>query len=125
VLEESGRITLIEEEGEYIPGIRFRIYDGHTRGQIVPEINFNGRKVMYMADFIPSSAHVPLVYIAAVDVEPLKVLEEKEAYLKEAARDKHILFFEHDQYYEACTVEETEKGFAVRERGALVEMIGE
>jgi len=125
VLEDSGRITLIEKEGEHIPGIWFRIYDGHTRGQIVPEINYNGRKVMYMADFIPSSAHVPLVYIAAVDVEPLKVLEEKEAYLREAARDKHILFFEHDHYTEACTVEETDKGFAVKERGTLVEMIGE
>ena len=125
VLEESGRITRVETEGEHIPGIYFRIFDGHTRGQIVPEISYKGRKVVYMADFIPSSAHIPLVYIAAVDVEPLKVLEEKEAYLTEAATEGHILFFEHDHYFEACTVEETEKGFAVKERGALVEMTGD
>lgn len=125
VLEKSGRITCVKEEGEHIPGIFFRIYNGHTRGQIIPEVRYYGQKIVYMADFVPSSAHIPLVYIAAVDVEPLKVLEEKEAYLKEAAKEGHILFFEHDHYFEACTVEDTEKGFKVKARGTLVEMIGE
>ncbi len=124
ILKDSGRITFIDEEGEHIPGICFRIYDGHTRGQIIPEIRYNGKKIFYMADFIPSSAHIPLVYIASVDVEPLKVLIEKEAYLIEAAKEGHILFFEHDQYFEACTVKQTDKGFAVKERGTLMEMIG-
>ncbi|MDD3011442.1 MAG: MBL fold metallo-hydrolase [Bacteroidia bacterium] len=124
-LKESGRITFIEEEGEHLPGIQFRIYDGHTRGQLIPEIGYNDKKIVYMADFIPSSAHIPLVFIAAVDVEPLKVLKEKEAYLKEAAKSKHILFFGHDHYFEACTVEETEKGFVVKERGTLQEMVGQ
>ncbi|PID93739.1 MAG: MBL fold metallo-hydrolase [Bacteroidetes bacterium] len=124
LLAKSGRITLVEEEGEHIPGIFFRIYDGHTRGQIIPEIRYQGKTVAYMADFIPSSAHLPLVYIAAVDVEPLKVLKEKEAYLKRAVEEQHILFFEHDHYFEACTVKETPKGFAVRERGKLATFLG-
>jgi len=111
VLENSNRLIKVEKNGEYIPGIEFRIYNGHTEGQIIPIIDYNGKKVVFTADFIPSSAHIPLVYIASVDIKPLEVLEEKEAFLEEAYRNRYLLFFEHDFYHETCKIEKTERGY--------------
>lgn len=111
VLENSGRLNKITKSGEHIPDIEFRIYNGHTDGQIIPIINYNGIRIVYAADFIPSSAHIPLVYIASVDIKPLEVLKEKEVFLEEASRNGYILFFEHDYYHETCKIEKTERGY--------------
>jgi uncharacterized lipoprotein YbaY len=64
-----------------------------------------------MADMIPTQAHIPVPYVMGYDVRPLDTMSEKTAVLAEAAvDDKIILFFEHDPLYEACTVEQTDKG---------------
>ena len=68
-----------------------------------------------MADLLPSAAHIPLPYVMSYDTRPLITLEEKDIFLKEAAKNGYILFFEHDLYHEACTVEETEKGVRLKE----------
>jgi hypothetical protein len=68
-----------------------------------------------MADVLPSTAHIPLPYVMSYDTRPLITLEEKEKFLKEAAQKGYVLFFEHDLYHEACTVEETEKGVRLKE----------
>ena len=76
---------LVEKEGEIIPGIDIRFFDGHTPGQMIPFIRYKGRTIVYMADFIPTSANIPLVWLASYDLFPVTVLEEKEVFLKEAS----------------------------------------
>ena len=68
-----------------------------------------------MADVLPSATHIPLPYVMSYDTRPLITLEEKEKFLKEAAQNGYILFFEHDLYHECCTVVETEKGVRMKE----------
>jgi hypothetical protein len=63
-----------------------------------------------MADLLPSTAHIPLPYIMAYDTRPLITLKEKEEFFDEAIKNNYILFFEHDIYYECCTLKMTEKG---------------
>jgi len=41
---------------------------------------------------------------------PLTTLNEKKSFLKEAAEDNYILFFEHDPVYECCNLQQTERG---------------
>ena len=114
-LSESGKLKFIEKEGELFPGLEIRIYDGHTRGQIIPHINYRGKTVVFMGDLLPSAAHVPLPYIMAYDVDPMKTLAEKKEFLKEAVENGSILFFEHDAYHECATLTETEKGIRIKE----------
>lgn len=110
-LEQSGRLRLIDSPTELCPGLRLELFNGHTRGQIIPYISYKDRTIIYMADFIPTAFNIPMPYIPSVDIEPLVTLQEKEVFLKEAATNNYILFFEHDHYTECCTVIETEKGF--------------
>jgi len=118
-IEESGHLKLIEEEGEYIPGIVFKMYDGHTDGQVIPHIKVNGKTVVYTADLMPSSAHIPMPWIMSYDTRPLQTLKDRERFYKEALENDYILFFEHDIYNEACILEDTPKGARVAKTGKL------
>ncbi len=118
-IQESGQLNLIEEEGEHIPNIDFRLYHGHTEGQVIPHIRINGKTVVFMADLMPSSAHIPMPWIMAYDTRPLQTLKDKERFYKEALENDYILFFEHDLYNEAATLHNTEKGVRVKETGKL------
>ena len=120
-VSESGKLKLIDEEGEYIPNIVFKLYNGHTDGQVIPHIQMNGKTVVFMADLMPSAAHIPMPWIMAYDTRPLQTLHDKERFYAEAVKNDYILFFEHDLYNEACTLEDTPKGVRVKKAGQLVE----
>lgn len=121
-IEESGHLKLIEEEGEILPNINVKFFNGHTEGQVIPYINYNGKTLAFMADLLPSTAHVPMPWIMAYDVRPLETLKDKERFYKDALKDNIILFFEHDLYNECCTLHETEKGIRVKETFKLSEI---
>ncbi len=122
-IQESGRLNLIEEEGEFIPNIDFKLYDGHTNGQVIPHVKYNGKTVVFMADLMPSSAHIPMPWIMAYDTRPLQTLKDRERFYAEALENNYILFFEHDIYHEAAILHETEKGVRVKETGRLADFI--
>ena len=89
--------------------------EGHTSSMMLPKINYNGKTIVYMADLLPSVAHLPLPYIMAYDMFPLTTLNEKKAFLTEAEKNNYILFFEHDPLTECCTLQQTEKGIRVKD----------
>jgi len=112
---ESGQLKFIEKDTELYSGINLRLYNGHTVGQIIPFINTGEKTVVFMADLIPSTAHIPLVWNMAYDVRPMDMLREKEDFLNEAVEKKYTLFFQHDLYNECATVQQTEKGVRLKE----------
>ncbi|HOE59917.1 MAG TPA: MBL fold metallo-hydrolase [Bacteroidales bacterium] len=120
---EAGPLNLIEKPGPFIQQIDLRFYNGHTSGQIIPFIHLNNQTVVFVSDFIPSSAHLPLVYIPAYDIQPLITLTEKEEFLHEAIEKQYILVFGHDYFNEAATVIIKGKGFQAEKIGKLSEFI--
>ncbi len=115
-IQEKGKLNLVENETEILPGISIRLFFGHTEGQAIPMIKCGDKTVVYMADLLPSAAHIPLPYVMSYDTRPLITLEEKEIFMKEAAENGYILFLEHDINNECCTVQLTEKGVRVKEK---------
>lgn len=121
-IEESGHLKMIEEEGEFLPNITAKLFNGHTEGQMIPYINYNGRTVAFMADLMPSTAHIPMPWIMAYDVRPLETLKDKERFYKYALEKDIILFLEHDLYHECCTLHDTPKGIKVKDTFRLEEL---
>jgi glyoxylase-like metal-dependent hydrolase (beta-lactamase superfamily II) len=113
---DTGKLNLVEKEGELFPDIEVRFFDGHTPGQMIPFIHFEGKTIVYMADLIPTAANIPLLWLAAYDLYPVKTMEEKLLFLEEAFKNNYILFFEHDFYTECATVLKTQKGFTENEK---------
>lgn len=125
-IEQSGQLKLISEPNDGIAdfssNIKLRFVYGHTDAMMLPQISYKGRTIVYMADLLPSIAHIPLPYIMAYDMFPLKTLEEKKLFLTEALENNYILFFEHDPVIETCTLIQTDKGIRHGEGRRLVEM---
>ena len=119
---EKGRIKLVDSDCELFPGISIRIFNGHTDGQVIPFVRYKDKTIVYMADLLPSAAHIPLPYVMSYDTRPLITLKEKEAFMNEAAQKGYVLFFEHDLYRECCTVQVTEKGFRMKDSFALADI---
>lgn len=108
-LKESGKLSFITENSPQFENIKFKILNGHTVGQIIPVISYNGNQIVFTADFIPSSSHLPIPYIASVDIQPLIAMKEKSEFLSEAIENDFILVFQHD-INECCRVIKSDKG---------------
>ncbi len=115
-IQESGQLNFVnEKESDFHPDISIRYAFGHTDAMMLPQIKYKGKTLVYMADLLPSTGHIPLPYVMAYDMFPLKTLEEKAAFLTEAAEQDYILILEHDPINECCTVEKTEKGIKLKD----------
>ena len=82
---------------------------------MLPQINYKGKTIVYMADLLPSHGHIPIPYVMAYDMFPLTTLNEKKSFLNEALANDYILFFEHDPVHECCTLHDTERGIRPNE----------
>lgn len=112
---DLGGLNLIEEEGELLQGITIRIFNGHTRGQIIPLIRYKGKTIVFVADLFPSTAHIPIPWNMAYDVEPLVTMKEKEEFLKEALEGDYIFLYQHDYYNECSRIKQTSRGIRATE----------
>jgi len=122
-LLNAGKIKFIEKDTELFENVSVKIFNGHTAGQVIPFVKYNNKTIVYMADLIPTSAHLPLVWVLSYDTNPLISLSEKEIFLNEAAENNYILFFEHDIINECCTVKKTDKGVRTDKAGLLNEFL--
>lgn len=122
-LYESGRMKFIEQEGAFAEWVEVRIFNGHTAGLLVPILTINNKKLIYIGDFIPTTAHIPVSWVCGFDTQPLLSLIEKTEFLKEAAENDYTFFFEHDFNNECCTLTPGEKGIVVKETFELDEFL--
>lgn len=122
-IKESGKLKMIEvtENGltPFTETISIRFAFGHTDAMMLPQINYKGRTIVYMADLLPAAAHIPLPYVMAYDMFPLITLREKKAFLEEAVENDYVLMFEHDPEISFCTLTRSERGIRMKEKFVL------
>jgi glyoxylase-like metal-dependent hydrolase (beta-lactamase superfamily II) len=113
-IQESGKLKFIERTGDFsdtpFDNISVFFADGHTDSQMIPIIDYQGKKLVFAADLLPSTGHIPLPFVMGYDTRPLLTLSEKEKFLNKVADEEMILFLEHDPENECCTLKHTEKG---------------
>jgi len=114
-IKESGQLKFVPEGQGFNADIDIHYAYGHTDAMMLPKIRYKDKTVVYMADLLPSIAHIPLPYVMAYDMFPLTTLNEKKSFLTNALNEGDILFFEHDPQHECCVLEQTEKGIRAGE----------
>lgn len=122
-MKDSGKLNLVEKEGELFPNFEVRFFDGHTPGQMIPFIHTEKETFVYTSDLIPTTANIPLLWIASYDLDPVKVMAEKKIFLDEVADKNYTLFFEHDYYSECATIKHSEKGVVLKEKFKLADLV--
>jgi len=113
-IKESGHLNFINE-GDLFNNFEILFVNGHTEAQMIPHIKYKDRTIVFSADLLPSTGHIPLPYVMGYDTRPLVTLTEKEKFLKLAAEKDYILYLQHDYYNECCTVEKTERGIRLKD----------
>lgn len=95
-LHEAGVLDLVEGECEIVPGISVHLTPGHVPFHQGIKIRSGGETAFFLADLVPTHAHLPLPWIMGYDVEPLVTLESKRRLLRQALDEHWLLVFEHD-----------------------------
>ena len=125
-IQESGQLKFVNRTNNFtekvFPFMDVLFVDGHTESQMIPHLNYQGKKLVFMADLLPCVGHIPLPYVMGYDTRPLITLEEKKAFLEKAAQEEYILFLEHDHQNELCTLQNTEKGVRVKDTFSFSEL---
>jgi glyoxylase-like metal-dependent hydrolase (beta-lactamase superfamily II) len=88
--------TLLEGEAEPLPGIRCLPTPGHVPYHQSVLIESGGERACFLADLVPTSAHLPLPWIMGYDLEPLVTLESRRRLYQRAEGEGWLLVFEHD-----------------------------
>lgn len=99
LLEQSGRLELLDD-GEISttlgPDWRFHVSDGHTPGQLLPEVQMPSGPVVFAGDLVPGAPWVHLPITMGYDRFPEGLIDEKNALLSDLLARNGRLVFTHD-----------------------------
>jgi glyoxylase-like metal-dependent hydrolase (beta-lactamase superfamily II) len=113
-IQQSGQLQMIPVPAEgtapFSEHVSIRFVHGHTDAQMLPQISYQDKTMVFMADLLPSVYHIPVPYVMAYDMFPLTSLHEKKSFVEEACAGNYVLFFQHDPVNECCTLKQTDRG---------------
>jgi len=96
---------------------------GHTEAQQIVKISdTQGNTLVFVADLLPTTAHLAPAWNMAYDVRPLQTIDEKAAFLDDAVDGGWSLFFEHDPEVAVADVHRTDRGVATTNHRPLTDL---
>jgi len=116
ILSDKKILNLLDGEIKFDDFIELIPVNGHTRNMQIVKISDDKNTILYSADLVPMSAHIPLPFIMGYDLFPVVTLEEKRKYLNLAKENDWHIFFEHDPYTSSAKVDKNDKGFFIKEK---------
>lgn len=118
-LLEEGRLEQADGRCALADGIEVLPVDGHTPAMQLVKVGDGTTTVLYVADLVPTRAHLRTPWVMGYDNEPLKTVKEKTLWVGKAAEEGWILFLEHDAGTAALRVRAGEKDFEPLEEVAF------
>jgi glyoxylase-like metal-dependent hydrolase (beta-lactamase superfamily II) len=112
LLEESGRLTLVEggDAGVLGPGYRFHLSDGHTPGLLMTEVETDAGPLVFVGDLIPGAPWMRVSLSMGYDRYPELLVDEKRALLEDLLARGGSVFFTHDPSRALARVARDERG---------------
>lgn len=94
----AGKVELFDGGCEVVPGIRAEKAPGHNADMCVVTVDGGGdaRRAIFLADLVPTAAHVPIPWTMSYDLFPLETLASKRRWLPRLAQEGWLCIFEHD-----------------------------
>ena len=100
-------------ERELLPGIRCLPTPGHVPWHQAVVVKSGGEVACFLGDLVPTTHHLPLVWIMGYDLEPLRTLETRRALYARAEAEGWMLVFEHDPAVALGRLAREGRGFAL------------
>jgi len=98
-LAEGERLRLLDGDTPIAPGVDAVVIAGHTAAHMGVRVAAGGRTLVYLADAVPTAAHVDLPTIMSYDLYPVDTFNAKKAVLERAAAEGWLVAFGHDLRY--------------------------
>ncbi|PLK43359.1 MBL fold metallo-hydrolase [Emticicia sp. TH156] len=115
-MQQTGALCFTDKvENAFGQSIELLYANGHTEKMIMPKIKQGSNTYLFIADTIPSHAHVHVPYVMGYDIRPLEIMSEKEQLLKQVVDNNWTVIFDHDPVHDAAHIQLTEKGYRVAE----------
>ena len=105
-LAEAGVLQLVDDDQTIMPGVKVRRTGGHTMHHQMAIIESGGQTAAFVADLLPTTAHLPGPWILGYDLYPLDTLAAKQAFCQDAIEKNTLVFFEHDPVVPAGYIRE-------------------
>jgi glyoxylase-like metal-dependent hydrolase (beta-lactamase superfamily II) len=113
ILEEENLLELVDGEDEAAAGIHLINTGGHTPGHQAVLIEEGDDKILWPGDIIPSTHHLRIPYVAAVDLFPRETMQQKKTFLQMCTQDGWVLAFDHDLKVKLGRLKQQELGVTV------------
>ena len=109
-LEAAGVLDTVEGDVGILPGISVRLVPGHIEGLQAVIIEGGGRRLIYLADLIPTARHIQPAWVMGYDLDVVTCVDERQKLLEEIVGSDTVLVFEHDPEIPSGTVAKDAKG---------------
>ncbi len=105
-LKGAGVIDFFDGDQVIRPGVRVVRTGGHTGQHQIVFIESGGRTAVFVADLIPTSAHLENAWVMGYDLFPMESLAFKRQFVREAIDREYLILFEHDPLIAAGYIRE-------------------
>jgi glyoxylase-like metal-dependent hydrolase (beta-lactamase superfamily II) len=105
-LAAAGVLELVAGDDPIMAGVRVVRTGGHTMHHQIVMIESGGRTAVFVADLIPTTAHIDEPWIMGYDLYPMDTLAFKRRFVREAIEREYLIFFEHDPEVSAGYIRE-------------------
>ena len=95
-LADAGVLQLVDDDQTIMPGVKVRRTGGHTMHHQMIAIESGGKTAAFVADLMPTAAHLPDPWLMGFDLYPMDTLAAKNRFAQEAVEKGTLVFFEHD-----------------------------
>jgi glyoxylase-like metal-dependent hydrolase (beta-lactamase superfamily II) len=92
----EGSFEAVEGDIEVIAGVTAAVTGGHTYDHQVAIVRDGGHCFVHLADIVPTRSHMRGPWNQAYDLDALRTMEQKAAYLERAAQEGWWVSFAHD-----------------------------
>jgi glyoxylase-like metal-dependent hydrolase (beta-lactamase superfamily II) len=105
-LADANVVEFHDDDLEIVPGVTVVRTGGHAMQHQIVRIESAGRTAAFVADLIPTAAHIDEAWIMGYDLYPMDTLAYKKRFLREAIAGEYVIFFEHDPAIAAGIIRE-------------------
>jgi len=105
-LAAAGVVEFFDSDVTIRPGIEVVRTGGHTGQHQIVYLKSDRRTAVFVADLIPTTAHLRDPWVMGYDLFPMDTLAFKKRFIREAIDGEYLIFFEHDPQVAAGYIRE-------------------
>jgi glyoxylase-like metal-dependent hydrolase (beta-lactamase superfamily II) len=109
-LLETGQMKLLRGDAEIVPGVRVKVYPGHTHHLQAVIVESQGKTACYVSDLVPTTAHLDPIWVMGYDLDPIACIDNRKKFYGSAIPEKWLVAFTHDHEHPLAYVEQDDRG---------------